>query len=193
MWGLWLLGVGFLGGWGEGAVLNVELCHPLSILMRTILKGWPRWWGLEDTTGLDWAQGEVSWVKAWCQCLAVGQVSSWSFGVPVCLSPIVQGRGWRIWKNPHIRSMSVLLKGWKGLEPCFLLQGVGVGEVLASLDRDLSRSLPWLAEFWVLHSFDSLWAALNSLQDTWIVPCGWGHGPDQVSWWQVEEHHERRF
>lgn len=115
----------------------------------------------------------------WCAC--------------VCSSPIVQGRGWRIWKNPHIRSMSVLLKGWKGLEPCFLLQGVGVGEVLASLDRDLSRSLPWLAEFWVLHSFDSLWAALNSLQDTWIVPCGWGHGPDQVSWWQVEEHHERRF
>lgn len=63
----------------------MELCHPLSILMRTILKGWPRWWGLEDTTGLDWAQGEVSWVKAWCQCLAVGQVSSWSFGVPVCV------------------------------------------------------------------------------------------------------------
>lgn len=139
--------VGFLGGWGEGAVLNLELCHPLSLPMKTILKGQPRWWGLEDTEGLDWAQGEVSWVEAWCQCLALGQVSSWSFGVPVCFqAQLYRGEDGEYGKT--LRSdLSVLLKGWKGLEPCFLLQGVGVGEVLASLDGDLSRSLPWLPEF----------------------------------------------
>ena len=27
--------------------------------------------------------GEVSWVEAGSQCLALGQVSLWSFGVPV--------------------------------------------------------------------------------------------------------------
>lgn len=112
----------------------------------------PRYWGwrtVQDRTGLRGVELDGGWVSMLGMRAGVLMVIWCAY---LCPSPVVLGREWKLWTTPHIRSLSVLLRGWKGQGSCFFCRGLqwGSSGKPGWSPRRISCLMP---EFGVLVSF----------------------------------------